>query len=118
MPAIYQKIPLSGSTDGAFILIANISSPGAIVHTASSVSNEIDEVFLYAYNIGLEDYQLNIDWASSAGANKFMVPFQKPPKLIIPGLVIKNSKTIRVWVEAAASNLICIGGYVNRRIEL
>jgi len=48
--ATYEKLVLSGSTDGAGIKVAATSSPGTTIHTASSTATTIDEIWIYATN--------------------------------------------------------------------
>ena len=48
--ATFSKIPLSGSTDGRGIHIDDSATPGKTVHTGSTSTSVIDEVWLYAMN--------------------------------------------------------------------
>jgi hypothetical protein len=48
--ATYEKLVLSGSTDGAGIKVAATSCPGTTIHTASSTATTIDEIWIYATN--------------------------------------------------------------------
>jgi hypothetical protein len=48
--ATFSKVLLSGSTNGASVLVAATSTPGTTIHTAVSGTSSLDEIWLYADN--------------------------------------------------------------------
>ena len=116
--ATFSKIPLSGNTAGTGILINSGSSgtAGPTIHTGSTSTAVLDEVWLYAVNDTATDRLLNIQWGGTTATDddiEYTVKAQNGLYLIIPGLILTGSTTIRAYC-AAAANAIQISGYVNR----
>jgi hypothetical protein len=115
--ATFSKQILSGSTDGARVLIVPTSGTGTTIHTGSSTATTIDEVWLYAYNNHTSDVLLTIQWCGTSAEDQiqFTVPFRKGLYLMVAGLPIKGNATpLVVRAFAATANVITIHGYVNR----
>lgn len=116
--ATYNKLVLSGSTDGAGILVAATASAGTTIHTASSTATTFDEVWLYAVNTSASAVKLTVEWATTTAPNgniEFTVQPENGLYLIVPGLVLKGNATpLVVRAFAATTNVIVIHGYVNR----
>lgn len=115
--ATFSKQILSGSTDGARVLIVPTSGTGTTIHTGSATATTIDEVWLYAYNNHTSDVLLTIQWCGTAGEDQiqFTVPFRKGLYLVVAGLPIKGNATpLIVRAFAATANVVTIFGYVNR----
>lgn len=116
----YTKTLLSGSTNGLYITVAASSSPGTLIHTAVSGTTSLDEIWLYATNPLSSAYELTLEFGEaydgmmSTGAGILVtVPAKSGQMLIIPGLLLQNSKVIRAYVSGS-SNTVKIYGYVNR----
>lgn len=115
--ATYEKKILSGSTDGRPILVAATASAGTTIHTGSSTSTTIHEVWLYASNPSNAQRTLTIQWGGTTSPNDHFVLFLPPQSgliVIAPGLILKGNATplvIRAFADSA--NQVNISGYVN-----
>ena len=116
--ATYAKQILSGSTDGKAIKVAATATPGTTIHTASSTSTTLDEIWIYAQNTDTTDRKLTIEWGGTASPDdliEFTVKAENGLYLIVPGLILKGNATpLVVRAFAATTNVITITGYVNR----
>lgn len=116
--ATYNKLVLSGSTDGAGILVAATASAGTTIHTASTTTTTFDEVWLYAVNTDTTARKLTVEWATTTAPNGNIELTVQPESglyLVVPGLVLKGNATpLVVRAFAATTNVIVIHGYVNR----
>ena len=116
--ATFSKQILSGSTDGEAILVAATATPGTTIHTASTTTTTLDEVWLYAVNTSAADVKLTVEWAEATAPNgniEYTVKAENGLYLIVPGLILKgNATALVVKAFAATTNVITIHGYVNR----
>jgi hypothetical protein len=116
--ATFSKQILSGSTDGKAILVAATATAGTTIHTASSTTTTLDEVWIYAQNTDTTDRKLTIEWGGTTSPNdliEYTVKAENGLYLIIPGLILKGNATpLVVRAFAATANVITITGYVNR----
>lgn len=116
--ATFSKQILSGSTDGKAIKVAATSTPGTTIHTASSTTTTLDEIWIYAQNTDATDRKLTIEWGGTASPDdliEYTVKAENGLYLIIPGLILKGNATpLVVRAFAATANVITISGYVNR----
>lgn len=119
--ATFSKLALqpSGSTgDGLGILVAATATSGTAIHTASSTTSTIDEIWLYAYNNHSSDILLTIEFGGATSPKdviKQTVITQAGLVLVVPGLVVQGNATAKVVrAFAATANQISIFGYVNR----
>jgi hypothetical protein len=112
--ATFSKQKFSESTNGRQIKVVATASSGTLIHTAHSTA--FDEVWLYAVNDTATDRLLTIQWGGTTATDddiEYTVKAQNGLYLIIPGLILTGSTTIRAYC-AAAANAIQISGYVNR----
>jgi len=112
--ATFSKQKFSESTNGRQIKVVATASSGTLIHTAHATA--WDEVWLYAVNDTATDRLLNIQWGGTTATDddiEYTVKAQNGLYLIIPGLILTGSTTIRAYC-AAAANAIQISGYVNR----
>ena len=112
--ATFSKQKFSESTNGRQIKVVATASSGTLIHTAHATA--FDEVWLYAVNDTATDRLLNIQWGGTTATDddiEYTVKAQNGLYLIIPGLILTGSTTIRAFC-AAAANAIQISGYVNR----
>jgi len=116
--ATFSKQILSGSTDGKAIKVAATASSGTTIHTASTTTTTLDEVWLYAVNSSASDCKLTIQWGGTTSPDddiEYTVKAENGLYLIVPGLILKgNATALVVRAFAAVTNVICISGYVNR----
>jgi hypothetical protein len=112
--ATFSKQKFSESTNGRQIKVVATASSGTLIHTAHSTA--FDEVWLYAVNDTATDRLLTIQWGGTTATDddiEYTVKAQNGLYLIIPGLILTGSTTVRAFC-AAAANAIQISGYVNR----
>jgi len=111
--ASYSKVNFSESVDGLPVKAVQTASPGTLVHTAHATAK--DEVWLYAYNGHTADVVLTVEYGGAVVPDQniiITIPTKAGLTLIIPGLLLTNSRTIRAF--AATANVITLSGYVNR----
>ena len=116
--ATFSKQILSGSTDGKAIKVAATATAGTTIHTGSTTTTTLDEVWLYAQNTSASDVKLTIEWGGTASPDdhiEYTVKAENGLYLIVPGLILKgNATALVVRAFAATTNVITIHGYVNR----
>lgn len=116
--ATYDKLVLSGSTDGQGILIAATASAGTTIHTASSTTTTLDEIWLYAVNSSASAVKLTVEWGTTTAPNgniEQTIAAESGLVLLVPGLILKgNSTPLVVRAFAATTNVVIVHGFVNR----
>jgi len=119
--ATYSKLALqpAGTTGtGLGVKVAATATAGTAIHTASSTSTTIDEVWLYAVNSSASSVKLTIEWGETTapdGNIELTIAAESGLVLITPGLVMQGNSTPKVIrAFAATANVIIIHGYVNR----
>lgn len=116
--ATYSKIPLSGSTNGRLIKVAATATAGTTIHTGSSTATTIDEVWLYAVNSDTTDRKLTIEFGGVSAPDDLIeqtITTEAGLILVVAGLIIVGNATpLVVRAFAATTNVVMIGGYVNR----
>lgn len=105
---------LGGSTDGAPISITGTNTGSAnTIHTASATTDVIDEVWLWAYNHSAAAVKLSVEWGSdTTEIVEVSIPAESGLIAIVPGIRLKNSKTVKAF--AATTAVVAIIGNVNR----
>lgn len=115
--ATFSKSILSGSTDGKQIKVAATATAGTLIHTGSTTTATLHEIWLYAVNTSASDVKLTVEWGGVASPDdhiEYTVKAENGLYLIAPGLIIKgNATALVVRAFAATANVICISGYVN-----
>jgi hypothetical protein len=118
MATTFSKLTLSGSTDGRPILVGATSSPGTLIHTASSTTTTFDEIWIYAMNTSTSSVALDIQWGGTTSPNDDIELTVQPESglvTVVPGFPIKGNATpLIVRAFAATTNVITIHGFVNR----
>ena len=116
--ATFTKQVLSGSTDGRGILVAATATAGTLIHTGSTTTTTLDEVWLYAVNTSASAVKLTIEYGGVTAPNdhiEFSVPAESGLYLIVPALLIKgNATALVVRAFAATTNVVVVHGYINR----
>lgn len=115
--ATFSKKILSASTSGRAIKVAATSTPGTTIHTGSTNSAILQEVWLYATNTDTTARKLTIEWGNTSSPDDLIeltVPQESGLVLIAPGLLIQGAETaLVIRAFAATANVISIHGYVN-----
>jgi hypothetical protein len=108
------KQVLTGSTDGKGIKITTTATAGNTIHTADAAAK--DEIFAFASNLDTVDRTVTVEWGGATDPDDLLVKaLVVPPKsmvALVPGLILTNSKVMKVFADAA--NKIIISGFVNR----
>ena len=116
--ATFERIVLSGSTDGRAIKVAATATAGTTIHTGSTTTSVLDEIWLYAMNTDTTARKLTIEWGGTTSPDDLIevtIPAEAGLTLVAPGLMIKgNSTALVVRAFAATANVVTIHGYVNR----
>ena len=117
--ATFSKQLLSGSTGGRLIKVGATATPGTTIHATGTSATIIDEVWLYAVNTSSTDDLLTIEFGGTSSPDdliEFTVTAESGLYLVVPGLILTgdgaSARTITAF--AATTNVINIGGYVNR----
>ena len=113
--ATYSKVLLSGGTNGKQIKVVATATAGTTIHTATSGSSNLDEIWLYAVNSSSSSVKLTIEWGEATapdGNIEVTVPAEDGYMLVVPGLLLQNSLVVKAF--AGTTNVILINGYVNR----
>jgi hypothetical protein len=114
MTTITKIIPSgsAGSPDGTPIKIVATATAGTLFHTADAT--KLDEVTMYVTNTDTVDRKITVEFGG-ATAPDFNIVMTIPAwdtALVIPGIPLTNSKTVKAF--AAAANVLCMFGYINR----
>lgn len=113
--ASFTKRLLSGSTNGKPIKVVATSTAGTTVHTAvaGTTAGTYDEIWLWAQNNYTIDVVITIEWGDASTENniKLTVPYQSGLIPLIPGFILQNSLTVKVF--AGVANVVSIHGFVN-----
>ena len=110
--------PAGSTGTGLAIKVAATATAGTAIHTASSTSTTIDEIWLYAVNTSASSVKLTIEWGEATapdGNIELTVQPEAGLVTIIPGLLLQgnaSAKVVRAF--AATANVITIHGFVNR----
>jgi hypothetical protein len=113
--ATYSKQLLSGSTNGKQIKVAATATAGTLLHTAVTGTSSLDEVWVYAVNSSASSVKLTVEWGEATapdGNVEVTLAAEDGYVLVIPGLLLQNSLTVRAF--AGTANVILCNGYVNR----
>ena len=119
--ATYTKLcfqPAGTTGTGLGIKVAATATTGTALHTASSTSTTIDEVWLYAVNTSASAVKLTIEYGTTTapdGNIELTVQPEAGLVTILPGLVIQGDATPKVVrAFAATADVIVCYGFVNR----
>lgn len=111
----FEKILLSGSTNGKNIKVAATSTPGTTIHTAVSGVSGLDEIYIYAVNMHTAAVILTIEFGGTTSTDDLIdisLDADSGAYLVIPGWLLQNGLVVRAF--AGTTNVININGYVNR----
>ena len=119
--ATFTKLALqpAGTTGtGLGVKVAATATAGTAIHTASTTSTTIDEIWLYAVNSSTSAVKLTIEWGETTspdGHIELTIAAESGLVLVAPGLLLQGNSTARVVrAFAATANVVMIHGFVNR----
>ena len=119
--ATYTKLTLepAGTTGtGLGIKVAATATAGTAIHTASSTTTTIDEIWLYAVNTSTSSVKLTIEWGEATAPDGNIEVTVLPEAglvTIIPGLLLQGNATAKVVrAFAGSADVIVMHGFVNR----
>ena len=119
--ATFQKLTLSGGSNNgrAIKVVATaIGTSPTLIHTGSSTSTHLDEVWIYAQNNHTADVALRIGFGAASDPDdiiEYTVKTKGGLYLVVPGLLLKGNATpLTVVAAAGTTNVISLTGYVNR----
>jgi len=117
--ATFTKKKLSGSTDGLAVKVTGTNTASAVTvhtaYTAVTTAGLCDEIWLYANNTSASNVKLTIEWGTTTAADgniEMTITAESGLVLVIPGLILQNSKVIKAF--AATADVILLTGYVNQ----
>ena len=111
--ATFSKVKFSESTDGLPVKVVQTATVGTLIHTSHATA--LDEVWLYAYNGHTAEVVLTVEYGGATVPDQniiITIPTKAGLTLVVPGLLLTNSKAIRAF--AATANVITLSGFVNR----
>ena len=114
MPSFSSRIA-SGSTNGRMVLVAATATPGTLLHTAVTGTDDMDEIWIWAVNSDTVDRKLTIEFggvAAPADLIEYTVPAENGFHLVVPGIRLQNGLAVRAF--AAAANVIMCAVNINR----
>lgn len=116
--ATFAKRILSGSTDGLPINVSSTAGGGTTVHTGSTSTNTIDEIYLTAHNSATSIVTMYLEWGASASQVLVCdVPARgEGPVVIVAGLPLQGRSAAGtvIYAYASTSNVLNLYGHVNR----
>jgi hypothetical protein len=119
--ATFTKLALqpAGTTGtGLGVKVAATATAGTAIHTASTTTTTIDEIWLYAVNSSTSSVKLTIEWGEATAPDGNIEVTVLPEAglvTIIPGLLLQGNATAKVVrAFAGTANVIVLHGFVNR----
>lgn len=108
----FTKLKFSASSNGKMIPVTATTSTGTIIHQAHA--SALDEIWIFANNIGSSDVKLTIEWGGVAAGDNVEVTIaaESGKVLVIAGEILTGSLYVRAFAGTTA--VINIGGFVNR----
>jgi hypothetical protein len=113
------KLPLSGgSGNGRGIKVVATADAGTTVHTCSSTTTDIDELWLYCYNSSASAVVLTVELGGNTSPDD-LVQYSGPPQngyyTIIPGFPLVGAGTpLVVKCYGSSANVLVVNGFINR----
>jgi hypothetical protein len=119
--ATYTKLALqpAGTTGtGLGVKVAATATAGTAIHTASTTTTTIDEIWLYAVNSSTSSVKLTIEWGQADAPDGNIEVTVLPEAglvTVIPGLLLQGNATAKVVrAFAGTADVIVLHGFVNR----
>lgn len=118
--ATFTKQFLSACANGRSISLsggATTAGGAAVIHTATAVAGEIDEIWIWAQTPSGVSIALNVIHGNGATQTWSFGPLAGSggALLVVPGLVLAGGETVKMWAVAGGSVTdVKIMGFVNR----
>lgn len=113
--AVFTKVQLSGSTNGRPILVVATATPGTTIHTATSTSGALDELWIAAGNTDTTDRKITIELGGTTAPNDLIevtLPAESGLVPIVEGIPLNGAVVVRAF--GATANVLNVVGFVNR----
>ncbi len=110
------KRKLSGSVDGKAIKVAQLKTPGTLIHTAvaGQTPGTFDEIWLWAFNSSQSNIMLTLEFGGAVTPDDNII-ITIPPLVgmipVVPGFILQNGVTVKAF--ASSANVLTIHGFVN-----
>ena len=115
--ATFTKKLLSGSTNGKGIKVATTATPGTTIHTGSTNTSVLQEVWIYAANTDTTARKLTLEWGGTTVPDDIIevtIPAESGLTLVAPGLLLQGVSTaLIIRAFASQASVITVHGYVN-----
>lgn len=111
------RASLSGKTNWRPIPLSEDGTPGNVIHTATSTSGFVDEVWFWCSNFSGAIVNLWTEFDDGVTVTEELVALPSTGKfLICPGITYAGGLIIRAYVGAggATDGTVTIDGYINR----
>lgn len=110
----FSKIASTGSTDGQGVKVTATATAGTLFHTSLVTAGVTDEIWLWLANTSAADVIATIEFGGATAPDQNIIQTVPAKSMIlaIPGLILLNTKTCKVF--AASANVINMIGFVNR----
>jgi hypothetical protein len=108
----------SASTNGRAVKIAATASAGTLLHTATNVAGEQDEVYVYVYNSDTVPREVTVQWGGTTSPDddiKLTIPPKAGLITVVPGLLLMGGLELRAY--GAAANVLTAHVFVNRIVN-
>lgn len=111
---IFEAVIPSGSTNGEPIAIAATATAGTVLHTATSTSGEIDEVYVWLTNLSAVEVTVKIEPGSVTTTKLVSIdmPPMSGPILALPGIRFNGGAVIAAF--AGTTNVVSAAVNINR----
>ena len=111
----FEKIFLSGSTNGLGIKITTTASPGTTVHPATNTAGETDEIWLYVHNTSSSAVIAYVEWGGTTAPDNliyFSILPRDTVKCIMPGMLLAGGLVVKVY--GGTGNVLVAYGHAIR----
>jgi len=117
--ATFEKVLLSGSTQGKGIKVVATATTGTTIHATGTSATILDEVWLYAVNSDTSAVKLTIEFGGTTSPDNLIeqtIPPESGLVLCVSGQPISGTGAAAntITAFAASANVVMIYGYVNR----
>lgn len=115
-----SKLALSGSLQGRPIQINTTGSNGTRIHTSTTSSIILDEIWLYATNNDVVQRNLTVEYGATGSASEISVglPSKSGLSIVLAGSILTGTGISGSTISAYASvtGSISVLGYINRLV--
>ena len=116
----FDKLILSGSTNGRGIAVVATATTGTTIHATGTSNTTLDEVWLYANNIHSSAVALTVEFGgTTATSDLIQLAIPATPSglyVVVAGLILRGTGSAATTITAFAgtASKIEIFGFVNR----